>query len=111
MPAVVLMDDRIVNGEFGPGPGEPLPLGLFTAPRVDFSLHRLRHYCGNAAEHFQNFVLFTNYQVYVDGFIRRAEALVRDPASGYPAFVEPGGPPLRPDGTAGGHPADRVSGR
>src|SRR3546814_12717419 len=62
MPALVLMDDRIVNGEFEPGPGEPLPLGLFTAPRVDFSLHRLRHYCGDAAEHFQTFVLFTNYQ-------------------------------------------------
>lgn len=108
MPALALMDDRIVNGELAPEPGEPLPLGLFTAPRVDYSLHRLRHYCGTAPEHFQNFVLFTNYQVYVDGFVQRAEALVRDPDSGYTAFVEPGGRMLRKDGTAVGVPAPRA---
>ncbi len=108
MPALALMDDRIVNGDFVPGPGEPLPLGLFTAPRVDYSLHRLRHYCGTAPEYFQNFVLFTNYQVYIDGFVQRAEAMVRDPDSGYTAFVEPGGRILRQDGTAIGVPAARA---
>ena len=41
-------------------------LALFTAPRVDYSLHRLRHYTGTAPTHFQNFVLFTNYQFYID---------------------------------------------
>ena len=51
-------------------PGEPQPLSLFTAPRVDYSLHRLRHYTGTAPEHFQNFVLFTNYQFYIDEFVR-----------------------------------------
>lgn len=107
MPALALMDDRIVNGDIRPNPGDPLPLGLFTAPRVDYSLHRLRHYCGTAPEYFQNFVLFTNYQVYVDGFVQRAEALVRDPGSGYTAFVEPGGRILRKDGTAIGVPAQR----
>ena len=50
--------------------GEPQPLALFTAPRVDYSLHRLRHYTGTAPEHFQNFVLFTNYQFYIDEFVR-----------------------------------------
>jgi len=108
MPVLALMDDRIVNGELAPGPGEPLPLGLFTAPRVDYSLHRLRHYCGTGPEAFQNFVLFTNYQVYIDGFVQRAEALVRDPDSGYTAFVEPGGRVLRKDGTAVGVPAARA---
>jgi len=53
-----------------PRPGEPQPLSLFTAPRVDYSLHRLRHYTGTAPEHFQNFVLFTNYQFYIDEFMR-----------------------------------------
>lgn len=108
MPALALMDDRIVNGEHNQAPGEPLPLGLFTAPRVDYSLHRLRHYCGTGPEAFQNFVLFTNYQVYIDGFVQRAEALVRDPDSGYVAFVEPGGRVLRKDGTAIGVPAPRA---
>ena len=38
------------------------PPSLSIAPRPDYSPHRLRHYTGTAAEHFQNFVLFTNYQ-------------------------------------------------
>ncbi len=53
-----------------PAPGEAHPLALFTAPRVDYSLHRLRHYTGTDPEHFQNFVLFTNYQFYIDEFVR-----------------------------------------
>lgn len=108
MPSLKVMDDRIVNGELDQTPGGDLPLALFTAPRVDYSLHRLRHYCGTSAEHFQNYVLFTNYQVYVDGFIQRAEDLVRDPDSGYTAFVEPGDRVLRADGTAIGVPASRA---
>ena len=38
--------------------------------RIDYSLHRLSHYTGTSAEHFQNFVLFTNYQFYIDEFVR-----------------------------------------
>lgn len=108
MPSLKVMDDRIVNGELDQAPGDALPLALFTAPRVDYSLHRLRHYCGTSPEHFQNYVLFTNYQVYIDGFIQRAEDLVRDPDSGYTAFVEPGDRVLRSDGTAIGVPAART---
>ncbi|HEY8709327.1 MAG TPA: AMP nucleosidase, partial [Burkholderiaceae bacterium] len=62
LPDLNAMDDGIANGTFEPAPGEARPLALFTAPRVDYSLHRLRHYTGTAPEHFQNFVLFTNYQ-------------------------------------------------
>jgi AMP nucleosidase len=58
------------------GAGRPPDrLALFTAPRVDYSLHRLRHYTGTAPEHFQNFVLFTNYQFYIDEFVRMGHAL------------------------------------
>ena len=64
------MDDGIANGTFVTAPGQPRPLALFTAPRVDYSLHRLRHYTGTDPEHFQNFVLFTNYQFYIDEFVR-----------------------------------------
>ncbi len=68
------MDDGIANGTDEPelgADGEPQhPLALFTAPRVDYSLHRLRHYTGTAPDHFQNFVLFTNYQFYIDEFVR-----------------------------------------
>ena len=68
LPDLGAMDDGIANGTFEPGPGEPHPLSLFTAPRVDYSLHRLRHYTGTRPAHFQNFVLFTNYQFYIDEF-------------------------------------------
>ncbi|MDE2277942.1 MAG: AMP nucleosidase, partial [Burkholderiales bacterium] len=90
LPDLAAMDDGIANGTHDPRPGEPQPLALFTAPRVDYSLHRLRHYTGTAPEHFQNFVLFTNYQFYIDEFIKLGHAAMADAGSGYAAFVEPG---------------------
>jgi len=92
LPDLAAMDDGIANGTHEAPPGGPYPLALFTAPRVDYSLHRLRHYTGTAAEHFQNFVLFTNYQFYIDEFVRLGHALMREApgADGYTAFVEPG---------------------
>ncbi|MBK7547042.1 MAG: AMP nucleosidase [Rhodoferax sp.] len=90
LPDLAAMDDGIANGTYMPRPGDALPLSLFTAPRVDYSLHRLRHYTGTAPEHFQNFVLFTNYQFYIDEFVRMGHEAMSDPASEYVAFVEPG---------------------
>jgi AMP nucleosidase len=90
LPDLTVMDDGIANGTFEPSPGEAQPLALFTAPRVDYSLQRLRHYTGTAPEWFQNFVLFTNYQFYIDEFIRLGHAEMANPASVYTAFVEPG---------------------
>jgi len=90
LPDLTVMDDGIANGTHEPGPGEPQPLALFTAPRVDYSLQRLRHYSGTAPEWFQNFVLFTNYQFYIDEFIKLGHAEMAKPDSEYTAFVEPG---------------------
>jgi AMP nucleosidase len=90
LPDLAAMDDGIANGTHESRAGEPLPLALFTAPRVDYSLHRLRHYTGTGPEHFQNFVLFTNYQFYIDEFIKLGHSLMADPACEYEAFVEPG---------------------
>ncbi len=90
LPDLAAMDDGIANGTFVAKPGEPEPLSLFTAPRVDYSLHRLRHYTGTAPEHFQNFVLFTNYQFYIDEFVSLGHAQMHNPNSEYIAFVEPG---------------------
>jgi AMP nucleosidase len=67
------------------------PLSLFDGPRTDFSLARLKHYTGTPAEHFQHFVLFTNYVRYVDEFVRFGIAALRDPDSPYSAFSVPGG--------------------
>jgi AMP nucleosidase len=94
LPNLATMDDTIANGSFDARLGEPHPLALFTAPRVDYSLHRLRHYTGTSPGHFQNFVLFTNYQFYIDEFIRigRERVLAQGTAGpdDYVAFVEPG---------------------
>lgn len=62
------------------------PLSHFDARRVDFSLARLRHYTGTAIEHFQSFVLFTNYSRYVDEFVRWGCEQINDPKSPYIAL-------------------------
>ena len=90
LPDLAAMDDGIANGTWTPKPGEALPLSLFTAPRVDYSLHRLRHYTGTSPRAFQNFVLFTNYQFYIDEFVRLGHEEMKKPDSEYIAFIEPG---------------------
>jgi len=69
-PDLAAIDDAIANGTLQRLPGAPEPLALFPAARVDYSLYRLYHYTGTDPEHFQNFVIFTNYQFYVDAFAR-----------------------------------------
>ena len=90
LPDLAAMDDGIANGTHETAPGAARPLALFTATRVDYSLQRLRHYTGTAPEYFQNFVLFTNYQFYIDEFVKLGAALMADPDGAYEAFVEPG---------------------
>ncbi len=90
LPDLTAMDDGIANGTHTPHRGEAQPLSLFTATRVDYSLQRLRHYTGTLPEHFQNFVLFTNYQFYVDEFIALGHAAMAQETGDYIAFVEPG---------------------
>ena len=58
-----------------------MPLAPFTAQRVDYSLARLSHYTATDATHFQNHVLFTNYQFYVDEFESYARQVLADPAA------------------------------
>jgi AMP nucleosidase len=90
LPDLAAMDDGIANGTQRTQPGTAHPLALFTAPRIDYSLHRLRHYTGTAPDWFQNFVLFTNYQFYIDEFVRIGHAAMADETSEYVAFIEPG---------------------
>ncbi|MBO0904689.1 AMP nucleosidase [Jiella sonneratiae] len=90
VPDLAATDDRIVNGTFEPPAGGRLPLAPFTAQRVDYSLHRLAHYTATRPRHFQNFVLFTNYQFYVDEFCIVAREMMRRGGEGYEEFVEPG---------------------
>ena len=92
-PDLAVTDDHIVNGTYEPQAGQPEPLAPFTAQRVDYSLARLEHYTTTRPEHFQNYVIFTNYQFYVDGFCQYArEALERGE---YTELVEPGNAVVR----------------
>ena len=90
VPDLSTTNDEIVNGTGSPFDGGALPLTLFTAQRIDYSLARLSHYTATSPEHFQNFVLFTNYQFYVEEFEAYARTMLADRESGYTAFVGPG---------------------
>ena len=98
VPEPSVMHDDIATGVHVLKEGEPHPLSLFNAPRVDLSLQRLKHYCGASAHHFQNFVIFTNYQFYIDGFVKLCLDMM-EPAKNaaekkerelYTSFVQPG---------------------
>ncbi len=90
VPDLTTTNDDIVNGTAKPNADGSGHLAPFTAQRVDYSLARLSHYTATDPVHFQNHVLFTNYQFYVDEFEAFARAALGDPASGYTAFVSPG---------------------
>jgi AMP nucleosidase len=90
VPDLGTTNDDIVNGTSRPAPDGTEPLAPFTAQRVDYSLARLSHYTATDPEHFQNHVLFTNYQFYVSEFEAYARRMLADPDSGYTAFVSTG---------------------
>ncbi|MER8415997.1 MULTISPECIES: AMP nucleosidase [unclassified Mesorhizobium] len=98
-------DDQIANGTFEVGLGEARPLAPFTAQRIDYSLHRMSHYTATSPQHFQNFVLFTNYQFYIDEFVARARELMANGGDGYVEFVEPGNIVTKVGGGAPGESA------
>ncbi|MFO6464984.1 AMP nucleosidase [Jannaschia sp. KMU-145] len=91
VPDLETTNDSIVNGTGFTFDDGARPLAPFTAQRVDYSLARLAHYTATAPEDFQNHVLFTNYQFYVDEFLAYGRKALRDPASGYTELVGPMG--------------------
>lgn len=102
VPDLATMDDAIADGTFQLQAGAPEPLSLFRAARVDYSLRRLYHYTGTDPEHFQNFVIFTNYQFYVDAFAELCQKRLQSGEAGLEAFVAPGNVITRDDGSITG---------
>ena len=90
VPDLATTNDDIVNGTRTHNADGSAPLAPFTAQRVDYSLARLSHYTATDPQHFQNHVLFTNYQFYVDEFEAYARTMLANPASGYTSFVATG---------------------
>lgn len=98
LPALEAMDDEIPNGTHIFRNSDSAPLALFPAPRVDLSILRLKHYTATNARHFQDYVIYTNYQFYIDEFVKICHAIMsptdnaelRAERAQYTAFVEPG---------------------
>ena len=90
VPDLTTTHDDIVNGYGYTHADGSMALAPFAAQRIDYSLARLAHYTATSPEHFQNHVLFTNYQFYIDEFEAYARTVLADPDSGYTAFVGPG---------------------
>lgn len=87
-PNLVATNDDVVDGQYVLNRSGAMPLSLFTAERIDYSLHRIQHYTATSPSHFQNYILFTNYQRYVDEFIELAKTEIE--AGRATALVEPG---------------------
>ncbi len=90
-PSTELADigDELADGIEIDESGGTIPLSLFDGLRTDFSLARLAHYTGTDTQHFQRFVLFTNYHRYVDEFVDWAGSQLGP--GGYTALAGAGG--------------------
>src|SRR2546423_95166 len=102
-PLLSLVGDEVVDGQWEVPEGEPRPLSLFDAVRVDYSLRRLVHYTGSDWHNVQQWILLTNYHRYVDQFVRWGLARLAEDGP-YPAMMLPGGAAIRrahiPEGAA-----------
>ncbi|CUH39434.1 AMP nucleosidase [Jannaschia seosinensis] len=89
VPDLETTNDDIVNGVGFTFEDGSRSLAPFTAQRVDYSLARLAHYTATSPDDFQNHVLFTNYQFYVDEFVAYGREALRDGTTGYAELVGP----------------------
>ncbi|HEY5831228.1 MAG TPA: AMP nucleosidase, partial [Hyphomicrobiaceae bacterium] len=69
-PQLSAVGDEIADGQWEHREGQPRPLSLFDAARIDYSLRRLVHYTGSDWRNVQQWILLTNYHRYVDQFVR-----------------------------------------
>jgi AMP nucleosidase len=90
-PLLSAVGDEVADGLWASEEGQPLPLALFDAVRVDYSLRRLLHYTGADWRNIQPWILLTNYQRYIDQFVHWSLDELVDPASPYDRLIAPGG--------------------
>jgi len=99
-PRLAQVGDAVVDGIKIDRLDRSRPLALFDAPRIDYSLKRLQHYTGAPWQDVQPWILFTNYQRYVEEFVRWAAEGVKNGPKGW-ALSCPGGVTIEggdPDG-------------
>jgi AMP nucleosidase len=107
-PLLSAVGDEVADGLWSFEAGEPLPLALFDAVRVDYSLRRLLHYTGSDWRNIQPWILLTNYQRYIDQFVRHGLDELANPDSPYDRLVGPGGVVAR-RGDDAAEAADRLA--
>jgi len=79
-PRLTQVGDAVVDGLRIERLDGSRPLALFDAPRTDYSLKRIEHYTGAPWQDVQPWILFTNYQRYVDEFVHwAAEGVANGP--------------------------------
>ena len=88
---LALIGDEVADGVWSPALEGARPLGLFDGLRTDFSLARLKHYTGTPVEDVQPYILFTNYNRYVDEFVAWAAAELKREDSPYIRLSAAGG--------------------
>jgi AMP nucleosidase len=96
-PMLASVGDEIADGTWRLEEGKPRPLALFDAVRTDYSLRRLLHYTGTDWRAIQPWILFTNYQRYVDQFLDWAMAELARPGGAYTRLAVPGGAVIERD--------------
>ncbi len=94
-PMLSAVGDEVADGLWTAPEGAPLPLALFDAVRVDYSLRRLVHYTGTDFRAIQPWILLTNYQRYVEQFVRGGIADLAALHGQYDSLVLPGGGVVR----------------
>jgi AMP nucleosidase len=82
-PRLTQVGDAVVDGLPVKALDGARPLGLFDAPRTDYSLKRIQHYTGAPWADVQPWILFTNYQRYVEEFVRWAAEGVKNGPKGW----------------------------
>ncbi len=90
VPRLALVGDEIADGNWDHAADHPLPLAMFDAVRVDYSLKRLQHYTGTHWVDVQPWILLTNYHRYVDQFINWGVSRLNED-SPYESLHLPGG--------------------
>ena len=86
-PRLTQVGDAVVDGLRIERLDRARPLALFDAPRTDYSLKRIEHYTGAPWQDVQPWILFTNYQRYVDEFVRWAAARREERPEGLGALM------------------------
>ena len=90
-PLLAKVGDEIADGTWLFHEGDPRPLALFDAARVDYSLRRLVHYTGSDWRSIQPWILLTNYHRYVDQFVQWAAGELAKEESEFEKLILPGG--------------------